>query len=442
MFEKNRLSVLRGLKSCGVSITVRAGVLNVDFHFLRHASWKNKKNKKLLSTFFRLFRSDPSVVFMNIPFCLLSDYANDNIKFEGKEGLFFSKKNCISCKFLNKCSGWPSCLESTKSHYVPSPVFDGPSEVVFELSSACNQSCIFCSLNGKNKTVSYAKIIKILDDCKKMNIKAVRFTGGEPFLYKYLELLLSETKSRGFYVLLNTNARCLSHYDRTLIKRYVDNVLISLHGYNRASESYLTGRAANFAQKIRNIQLLKFSAPIVRVGTIISDIFRENKPNYEKLLVRILGIKFWELYRPMLPGINLKSFFPDARCIRDTLFYLKNIHEATGLNCMIANPVPFCILKNIRLYKDVLLGAIADDGHSRIVFDASEYFKPSYFINENIGVDVLDAWNHPFLRKIREGCYLPKECNLCNYLMKCKGGSRFWAARENQDYFSRDPLMP
>jgi molybdenum cofactor biosynthesis enzyme MoaA len=68
-------------------------------------------------------------------------------------------------------------------------------EIGIEITSECNLNCKFCK--KKNQPISKIPkqtIFQILDQIKSLNIKAVRFTGGEPLIRKDLNEILTYAK--------------------------------------------------------------------------------------------------------------------------------------------------------------------------------------------------------------------------------------------------------
>jgi len=118
------------------------------------------------------------------------------------------------------------------------------------------------------------------------------------------------------------------------------------------------------------------------------------------------------------------------------------LNKKTKIRTIIANSIPFCSIKNVNLMNSICSGALYDDGHKRMVVDPRGFFKPHYFIDRKLGsVDnLLGAWNHPFMKKMRNLEYLPKECGKCNFKYKCRGGSRFEAKLHFRKIDSPDPL--
>jgi len=78
------------------------------------------------------------------------------------------------------------------------------------LTYRCNSKCEFCNFwkdkNFQNiSDAKFADVKKNLDDLKKIGIKFIDFTGGEPVLNIELPQILSYAKKLGFFVKLSTN---------------------------------------------------------------------------------------------------------------------------------------------------------------------------------------------------------------------------------------------
>ena len=89
-------------------------------------------------------------------------------------------------------------------------MFDYPFLCYYYITYRCNSRCDFCDIwkNPVNKKVSNAKFEDVknnLDGLKKLGVKVVDFTGGEPLLNEDLPKILRYAKSLGFNVKLTTN---------------------------------------------------------------------------------------------------------------------------------------------------------------------------------------------------------------------------------------------
>ena len=386
------------------------------------------------------------ITIEHLPFCLVKNHLNrPNIKFHKFPKTPYCKlPKCTECKVHKYCHGIPVKLSKILKNKIK-PIADKPNEIVLEITKNCNHNCIMCFAKSKteeNQEPSITQINAIMKEMKNLGINTIRFTGGEPFLRKDIFELLRLAKKNNFYVILNTNTTLLSVNKIRILEKFVDNILTSVHGYNQITETRITGNKSLFKQKIKNIyRLVRSNIPIIRVGSLITRDLVNNHHKHLKLLDSI-GIKNWELYRPMLSPQAIKKH-PDLnipmKVINDCIDFLYEIN-LKGINAKIANPVPFCITSSEQKVRLTLVGAYADDGRSRLIYDAQGYFKPSYFLDINLGNTIKDALIHPFLKKIKSLDYLPKMCRSCAFLRHCGGGSRFSAFQNYKTYFKLDPL--
>lgn len=313
-----------------------------------------------------------------------------------------------------------------------------PSEIVIEITGQCNMACTYCTNDSTRAGhMPFPAVKRILDAASRLHIPSVRFTGGEPLLVDDLPRMLMYAKQRGFYILLNTNATRITPQQLNILLQTVDNVLISLQGFNSASTQKMTRTRAPFEEKIRNIFLLRACLPVVRLGTVMTPDLMNNFKQYAALVKKIKPA-CWEIFRPMKG--------PAEGAVESRIHYTSLCRSllhtnSAGIRAVIGNALPLCILPNPKLAAMVMAGARADDGHTRLVWDARGFFKPSYFITENLGTDLHDAWNHPFLKKIDTLAYLPPACGICCVLPQCLGGSRSLARQTSGSYFMPDPLF-
>ena len=388
-----------------------------------------------LETFFNVFIKGP-------PFCFMPD-AWDHIVYRKKKGAAYARVSaCGTCRLKDVCPG----LERKSIFYkdlLPGllPVLSAPNELVIELTKKCNLDCRACFTERTPKEQSFKTLRGILRQAKKMGVKNIRFTGGEPFLSGNLLPLLKKAKAMGFYTLVNTNALAADKATLKKTARYIDNILVSLQGYDETSELEATGAKGLFFRKLSNIQILKDAGiKTFRLGTVISKRFLKDFPAYYRLAKR-LKADIWELYRPIMPPRALADN-GDFKLIPSDMARLSKL--LLPLRCpprvVIANPVPLCLVPAAE--RKHFLGAAFDDGHTRVVHDPRGFFKPSYYIEERLGNGVRAAWNSPYMKTLRTFAWLPRRCRPCPHLLVCLAGSRFQAKAARGGYFAEDPLLP
>ncbi len=348
----------------------------------------------------------PKIEFriIDLPFCIYPEIDFDITNKANKQKKKYAI--CKKCKYQAKCGGLWKNIPKTNIRTIS----DIPSEVVIEVTSSCNLDCKFCFNSfPKNQVPDRPKdeIFSIIDKVKSFGVPFIRFTGGEPLLREDIFEILAYAKKQGLKVRLNTNSTLLNKQNIQELEKYVDYILLSYNGLGSISKISL---AAN--SKI----------PTVMVGTVATN---EAIKNLEKIKSKLPKNVGWEVYRPIT---------------KDTINPKTLVKKLLKINIPVANSFPFCAYDK-KQSSLVSLGAKYDDGHSRIVLDPRGYYKPSYFLDINLGTDLKKAWNSKFMKDIRSLKFVPDYCKSCEYLQKCKGGSRYLAKEFYGTYSSIDPLF-
>jgi len=384
------------------------------------------------------YEEDFLIIIKGVPYCLLKD-APDHLLYKKAPKINYTKDNiCRQCHYAHICPGW---IQDTPTPR-PTAVRYLPREIVLEVTNRCHLRCPICFGPYKKFDMSWNTLTRFIDECVDLGINDIRFTGGEPLLYKQLPKAIAYAKKKKRYIIVNTTATFLPSRIKNALVKYADNLLISLQGYSPQTNAYLTQSqdhtTSYFQKKLKNIFELNQIIKEVRIGTIISQTLIKNFHKYYRL-ISSLGIKYWELYRGMSPPLK-KEFNVSPQDLSNLINQIHSI-KSRRKAILIANPVPFCITPNHTLNRNVLYGAQSDDGHSRLIVDVQGYLKPSYLISKNLGNTIKQAWHHPFLEKLKKNDYLPSDCHSCDSLNLCKGGSRYWANLTYNTYYEKDPLM-
>lgn len=436
---RRRLSA--ALSARGAYLDVGDGVMTLDFDGLEGERLKDIKD--IVYAVLNNCEKDCFVRIKGIPPCLAPDAWDHFVQERHKDADCTRLAICRSCRCRFVCPGLKKGLLTWKFEFKPVP--DLPSDIVFEVNKECNLGCHFCSQGasmGGSSLLPFGAIRQTVDEARTLGVKNLRFTGGEPLLRPDLPRILKFAKSMSMTVFLNTNATLLTDLLLAQIEPYVDDVLVSLVGFSARSENLLGSRGELFRRKIENIRKLRRSnIPKVRLGTVISRMLLDHFSSYARL-VRALGPDAWEFYRPMVPPTSVRSISAYNMAFEDydRLFRRMGSFSDSGIEVYIANAFPFCAVKKSQ-YRMFLKGARFDDGHGRLVMDAAGFFKPSYFIDKNLGTTLRRAWGHAFTKKMNSLAYLGGTCRECIYLRWCCGGSRYLAMAESGDYFSPDPLL-
>jgi radical SAM protein with 4Fe4S-binding SPASM domain len=311
-----------------------------------------------------------------------------------------------------------------------------PLEIVVEITGKCKLVCPYCT-GARTPHVPWNDIKRTLDEAAEMGIRTVRVTGGEPTLHPDFRKVLTYAKSKNFTVLLNTAAEDLSPSLLKTVAVNVDAALISLQGYDEGTNAAYTRSRSSFVEKIKNIFLLKAYLPTLWLATVITPSVSRD---FEKFLplVRKINPAEWSLFRAISETDEAKQM--DLAFYRDlTLKIMKARRD--NINVSIGNAVPMCLTGNLQTGKQAFIGGDFDDGHVRLVRGAKGFFKPSYFLDTNLGDTIKSAWTNPVLRELDRTDFLPEECQRCPLLSTCRGGCRAMALRAYGTALAPDPLF-
>lgn len=145
----------------------------------------------------------------------------------------------------------------------------------------CNARCGFCDIwERPSPYASPETVEKNLRDLKKLGVKVVDFTGGEPLLHRQLGELLSIAKSMGFITTVTTNCLLYPKYAESL-RGKVDMLHFSLDSPDREEHDTMRGvRCYDFV-----MESIKLAGKLGERPDILFTVFETN-------LDRILDV--WE----------------------------------------------------------------------------------------------------------------------------------------------------
>lgn len=160
------------------------------------------------------------------------------------------------------------------------------------LTNGCNLRCKHCYLSAgerKDKELSLEEWKNVLLQFSENGGKTVCLSGGEPLVYKGFDLLIKYAKKLGFEVKLNTNGILWTDSMIKDLAPYLDEVQISLDGYNEETNSIIRGKG--FFDKIYAtiIKFAKANVTIKIATTLDTDLLKKKntKEEYKKLCRKI-----------------------------------------------------------------------------------------------------------------------------------------------------------
>ncbi len=142
------------------------------------------------------------------------------------------------------------------------------------LTDSCNFKCPYCRgvRDDIKGTISLEKAKHIVDLWTKDNLKNIRFSGGEPTVYKHIVELVSYTKSKGVErIAISTNGSADMKLYNDLIEAGVNDFSISLDACCSAYGDMMAGGIEGAWNKV--IQNIKEIAKLtyVTLGVVVTE---------------------------------------------------------------------------------------------------------------------------------------------------------------------------
>ena len=153
----------------------------------------------------------------------------------------------------------------------------------YYLTYRCNAKCSFCDIWEKpSPYINLEDVTSNFHDLKKLGVKVIDFTGGEPLLHQQIDEILALAKEMGFITTLTTNCLLYPKWAEK-IKGKIDMLHFSLDSYNR--EEHNKSRGVNcYDFVIDSIQIAK---KLGERPDIIFTVFEHNLDQIEKIYTRI-----------------------------------------------------------------------------------------------------------------------------------------------------------
>ncbi|MFO7968395.1 MAG: radical SAM protein [Archaeoglobaceae archaeon] len=290
---------------------------------------------------------------------------------------------------------------------VPHSPYPSLRYILVHITSKCNLKCEHCYVDKMGTHMDLETFEEIMDQFYRIGGLKVMLSGGEPLVHPRIEHILKTAESYGLRVELLTNGAMINQKYADLIKRYVDDVQISIDGIK--GHDLLRGEGS-LEKTLRGIEYL--DGVDITVATMIT---RYNIGEFEELEPLVSKIaQRWLLDFPCTDQDILPPFGEAARVMANYGFGKESYeglpHKTCGAHLCAVTPEGN--ISRCGFYEDKTVGSI-EDGLSK-------------------------CWD----RICREHLWDLEELECeCDKIVECKGGCRYRAEFFGNGRLGKDPLM-
>lgn len=132
--------------------------------------------------------------------------------------------------------------------------------------SACNCKCVMCDIwkaNHQKREISPDRLLQHVVDFRKLNVKEIVLSGGEPLMHSNLWKFCDELRKAGIKVTLLTTGLLLNRFALD-VSRSIDEVIISLDG-SREIHNQVRGVSHAYDKLADGVNSLRSMKPNMKV---------------------------------------------------------------------------------------------------------------------------------------------------------------------------------
>ena len=149
------------------------------------------------------------------------------------------------------------------------------------LTNRCNVNCIYCHHDGMRSSkneMTPDEIYKICQIAKRIGVRKIRLSGGEPLIRKDIVEIISKINSIGFNdISITTNGILLEKYAKDLKEAGLDRVNVSLDTLNPETYEFITKKDYLEAAKKGILKSVEVGLYPVKINMVIMKDINEHE---------------------------------------------------------------------------------------------------------------------------------------------------------------------
>lgn len=324
----------------------------------------------------------------------------------------------------------------------------GPITAQVEITSACNQSCVYCYNHWRHGGITESRMsTQVMQATANQLIASkafhVTFTGGEPFLNKdVLFQGIQALTAAGIESGVNSNMTLFERDDGLkLLDLGVAGILTSVCSNSAKTHDVIMKNQGSFLKVIASIKKAKQLGLTVAASMVVmkqnaADVFATGQMLFD------LGVRqfFATKASPPLNSVNFEDHMISSQQLVEVLENLKQLQDKNDMEVGILECYPLCaygepdrypFVANRRCSAGITTCTIGSTGDIRPCSHSDEAYG-------NVTTNGLeDAWQS--MKAHRDGSRIPKKCHACSLLSRCSGGCRIDAKYCSGTYDALDP---
>ena len=208
------------------------------------------------------------------------------------------------------------------NHYLPELMSfisgrPGPGSVSLNLTSRCNQHCIYCEIGNDIPTPSTRALTKedvfwIIDEMAANKIRRLSLCGGEPFLFNGIIDVVAYAKKLNVHCAITTNGMTthqLTDHELNILRKCNAGLNVSVDSFNAHTQNLTRGNSTAHSNALKTIERLQVSNIPVTILTVISQY------NQHELLDLVKHAHTLKIKQVLFQPVIYHSNYPDREVL-------------------------------------------------------------------------------------------------------------------------------
>lgn len=174
-----------------------------------------------------------------------------------------------------------------------------PNSVCWNITSRCNDKCLFCYRDRESKELNFDKQKKIIQKIAESGIRKVTFAGGEPLLVEKVQDLILYANKNGLITSLTTNGILLNHENLEFCVENLSWITFSLDSTEKEIQSKMGRNSAHVERTCRfldEIAKRKNKNCQIKINTVVSCINQKYITDIADLVMKY-SVSRWKLFQ-------------------------------------------------------------------------------------------------------------------------------------------------
>lgn len=178
-----------------------------------------------------------------------------------------------------------------------------PQSVFWELTWACNHSCLHCVVSGGKKDsreLMTEECKRLADELARLGLKSIAFSGGEPLLREDFFEIAEHVSRLGIATQIATNGTLVDEGVARQLKRLDFNVQITLNGSSPQTHDRFCGMENAYEKAVNGVTFLNRAGVPTTIATVATKANVSDIPDTVDTAIR-LGAESFRLI-PFIPS--------------------------------------------------------------------------------------------------------------------------------------------